>query len=175
VSGLCRRDSQGRAHGAVARRIAEGRCGDRFLRFAGRCALRRYRSLPVVGAPATSRPSRRFRGRLRQGRVLAFGHPRSVPRRPRQGRYRHFMENALRGLGQGRTSVAVYRTPISPRPCATGKFDVTEIPSLDVLSPPSPCSPPTGQRARRRIERVRTFVTSAADSSPPASAGVGSK
>jgi len=109
-------------------------------------------TLPVVSAAAYGR-----------GRVLAFGHPSFCSAEGlAKADTATFMENALRWLGQGRTSVAVYKNADFAKALrARGKFDVTEIPSLDVLSPvfavlaADPDNVPAAD-----IERVRTFVTS---------------
>lgn len=108
-------------------------------------------TLPVVAAAAYGK-----------GRVLAFGHPSFCSA---EGLAKSdtavLVDNALRWLGQGRTSVAVYKNADFAKALrARGGVEVSEIPSLDALSAnvavlaAYPDSVPAGD-----LERVRAFVT----------------
>lgn len=96
------------------------------------------------------------------GRVVAVGHPSFYSTEGlAKADTAAFVTNALAWLGQGRTTVAVYKNADFAKALRQrGGFSVTEIPSIDALSPSFavlaayPDSLPPAD-----IERVRAYIT----------------
>ena len=96
------------------------------------------------------------------GRVLAVGHPSFYTEEgASQADTAAFIRNSAIWLGQGKTSVAVYKNaPIAKTLKRFGDLDVREIPSLNDLSPASVLAVYPDSLKPDEIERVRDFITS---------------
>ncbi len=119
-------------------------------------------AFPVVGAKCGSvvQPvaAATFYGK---GRVLAVGHPSFYSAESfAKGGTATFITNALAWLGQGKTTVAVYKNADFAKALrGLGNSEVREIPSLDALSTFAVLAATPDSLKSNEIETVRGFIT----------------